>query len=107
MKRVVEERLRIAEDLPFLEGHFPGLPVVAGVVQVHLALLALGERLGHRPRLSGLEALKFRALLQPGQDVRLSVDLSDDGARFEFELADAERPERVFSSGRGLLRDDR
>ena len=98
-----EARLRIPEDLAFLEGHYPGRPVVAGVVQVHLAMRALEELLGAPARLARLEALKFHALLQPGDEVRLRVERDPDGVRFRFRLADAARPERVFASGRGQL----
>lgn len=100
--RELQERLRIPEDLAFLEGHFPGHPVVAGVVQVHFAMAALAKLAGGAPRLEVLEALKFRELLLPGQEVRLHVRMEDD-ARFAFSLVDAGRPARVFSSGRGRL----
>jgi hypothetical protein len=78
--------------------------VVAGVVQVHFAMRELAALLGAPPRLASLEALKFRELLRPGDSVLLQVRVDEDGARFEFTLADATRPERVFSSGRGELR---
>jgi len=102
-RRRLEARLRIPHDLAFLEGHFPGHPVVAGVVQVHLAMGALEELLGAAPHPETLEALKFRELLLPGQEVRLRVELAEDGDRFAFSLEDPEGADRVFSSGRGRL----
>lgn len=102
--RELSLELRVPEDLAFLEGHYPGQPLVAGVVQVHFAMSALEELLGAPPRLARLEALKFREPLLPGQEVRLFVRVADDGARFEFALFDLSRPERAFSSGRGALR---
>jgi acyl-coenzyme A synthetase/AMP-(fatty) acid ligase len=103
----LETRLRIPHDLAFLEGHFPGSPVVAGVVQVHFVMAALEELLGAAPRLEALEALKFQEVLLPGQEVRLRLQLAQEGpdgsARFAFTLADPEHPERLFASGRGLL----
>lgn len=94
---------RIPAGLPFLEGHFPGRPVVAGVVQVHWVMGVLGELLGAAPRLERLEALKFHHVLVPGAHVRLRLETEDDGARFRFSLVDAARPERTFSSGRGRV----
>jgi hypothetical protein len=99
--RDLEARLRIPEDLAFLEGHYPSRPVVAGVVQVHFVMQALETLLGAPPRLASLEALKFREMLLPGQQVALRIHVADDAARFDFVLADPERPERVFASGRG------
>jgi hypothetical protein len=92
---------RIPRDLAHLEGHFPGHPVVAGVVQVHWVMGALEELLGAAPRLASLEALKFHDVLRPGDRVRLRIETEPDGARFRFSLADASLPERIFSSGRG------
>jgi acyl-coenzyme A synthetase/AMP-(fatty) acid ligase len=102
------ERLRIPGDLPFLEGHFPGRPLVAGVVQVHFVMAAVEQLLGRAPRLESLERLKFRELLMPGQEVLLHVQLDprEDGDRFGFSLVDAAEPARVFSSGRGRLATD-
>lgn len=99
----LSERLRIPPDLAFLEGHFPGHPLVAGVVQVHFAMAALEELLGRAPRLETLEGLKFRELLLPDQEVLLQVEVDEDAARFAFSLVDASQPARVFSSGRGRL----
>ncbi len=98
----IELRVRIPWDLSYLDGHFPGAPVVAGAVQVHFAMRALEELLGAAPELASLEALKFHDVLLPGQEVLLRVELQDQD-RFRFSLGDAERPERLFASGRGSL----
>jgi acyl-coenzyme A synthetase/AMP-(fatty) acid ligase len=98
----LEVRMRIPWDLAYLDGHFPGAPVVGGVAQLHFAMAALEELLGEPPAISVLEALKFHDVLLPGQEVLLRVErLAAD--RFHFSLADAERPDRAFASGRGKL----
>jgi hypothetical protein len=94
---------RVPPDLAQLEGHFPGHPVVAGVVQVGWVMAALEEELGAAPVLERLEALKFHEVLGPGARARLRLEWDADGARFRFSLVDPERPERIFSSGRGHL----
>jgi acyl-CoA synthetase (AMP-forming)/AMP-acid ligase II len=99
----LEERVRIPWDLAFLDGHFPGYPVVAGVVQVHFAMRALEQLLGEAVTLESLEELKFHAVLVPGQEAILRVELREDGARFRFSLADAADARRLFASGRGRL----
>jgi hypothetical protein len=98
----LEVRVRIPWDLAHLDGHFPGAPLVAGVAQLHFAMAALEELLGEPPRLASIEALKFHDALLPGQEVLLRVEREGD-TRFRFSLADAERPERSFASGRGTL----
>jgi len=100
-EHALELRVRVPWDLAHLDGHFPGAPVVAGAVQLHFALRALEELLGAPAQLAALEALKFHDVLLPGAAVLLRVER--EGDRFSFSLADAERPERLFASGRGKL----
>ena len=99
----IEADLRIPWDLAFLDGHFPGQPVVPGVAQIHFAMTALEELLGATPEPTTLTSVKFHEMLLPGEEVRLRVELTDAGARFRFALADAARPDRLFASGRGTL----
>ncbi|MGB5938180.1 MAG: hydroxymyristoyl-ACP dehydratase [Rhodanobacter sp.] len=78
-----EQALRIGAEHPALPGHFPGAPLVPGVVlleQVALALRAWrGQRLGRV-----LEA-KFAAPLLPEQTATLRLTAAE-GARARFEI---------------------
>lgn len=78
-----EQALRIGAEHPALPGHFPGAPLVPGVVlleQVALALRAWrGQRLGRV-----LEA-KFAAPLLPEQTATLRLAAAE-GARARFEI---------------------
>jgi hypothetical protein len=67
---------------------------------------ALEELCGEPVALSRLEALKFHHVLLPGDAVRLTVERDPGAGRFRFLLADPDRPDRVFASGRGTLGED-
>ncbi|HJO24264.1 MAG: polyketide synthase dehydratase domain-containing protein [Myxococcota bacterium] len=99
-ERRLERRLRVPEDLVFLEGHFAGFPVVPGVVQLGWAIGAAAALLGHPPAVRCLEALKFPTLLRPGDVVRLTVESDGDGRRLRFEIRSADAAECIFASGR-------
>jgi 3-hydroxymyristoyl/3-hydroxydecanoyl-(acyl carrier protein) dehydratase len=98
--RRIERALRVPRDLAALEGHFPGAPLVAAVVQlgwVMDAVTALAER-----ALAPLafEGLRFRDVLAPPQELRLAVELAEAGDLARFRL---DAGERVFAAGRVRL----
>lgn len=73
----IEETIGISADHPSLAGHFPGNPVVPGVVLLEEAL-TLAERC-FGGRVSGISAAKFRAPLKPGVLCRVRLSAADDG----------------------------
>jgi 3-hydroxymyristoyl/3-hydroxydecanoyl-(acyl carrier protein) dehydratase len=60
--------MRIAASHPALPGHFPGQPVVPGVVLLDAVVAALAQHLGRAVRVTGFPAVKFLAPLGPEQD---------------------------------------
>lgn len=69
----------VPAELPFFEGHFPGHPILPGVVALSW-MLAGAERFLGRP-LAGIELLnvKFQTVILPGARVELSVVLKTGG----------------------------
>ncbi len=92
--------LRVRDDSAGLAGHFPGLPVVPAVVQIQWAMDATERLAGRAPMLRRLEALKFKAIIRPGQLVEVRVELSAVGDAVHFRIGDGDR---VFSTGRCVL----
>lgn len=93
--------LRVPPDLACLPGHFPGRPIVPGVVELHWAIVELARWLGREPEVAALEALKFRRPLLPGETFDLRLERSSDGASYAFAMSDASGP---ISSGRVRVR---
>jgi 3-hydroxymyristoyl/3-hydroxydecanoyl-(acyl carrier protein) dehydratase len=94
----LQRRMEVPPDLAFLDGHFEGHPVVAGVVQVRWVMDAAAVLLGAPPRVKSLEALKFHSVLRPGD--AFSLEVERNGNRLRFRLFDGDR---MFSSGRCRL----
>jgi acyl-CoA synthetase (AMP-forming)/AMP-acid ligase II len=72
--------IRIAPDHPALAGHFPGNPLVPGVVLLDAALAHI--RQSHPGRVSSLPSVKFLAPVRPDESISLRVELGDSSARF-------------------------
>lgn len=71
----------IPDDHPSLPGHFPGQPVVPGVVLLDAAFaLILAQRPGRG--VAGVPSVKFTQPVRPGQDVLVSCDAGGDRVAF-------------------------
>jgi len=82
--------LELSSDHPSLPGHFPGNPIVPGVVLLDEALHAI-EQLqpaSARTRPWQIGVVKFHHIVRPGDAVQLSFETQPDGAiRFELRSA--------------------
>jgi 3-hydroxyacyl-[acyl-carrier-protein] dehydratase len=73
----------------FFQGHFPGLPVMPGVLQVEalaqtMAVLVarqpgFGDRIG---LFAGIDEVRFKRIVVPGDTLRLEVTMEKLGSRF-------------------------
>jgi 3-hydroxymyristoyl/3-hydroxydecanoyl-(acyl carrier protein) dehydratase len=92
--------LLVPSDLRCLRGHFPGLPIVPGAIQLGWVLAFASELLGSRPVLRGLQSVKFQRLVLPGQTLSLTIRLDQEREIIQFEFVSAAGR---HSSGRVLL----
>ncbi|OGU22058.1 MAG: hypothetical protein A2580_16990 [Hydrogenophilales bacterium RIFOXYD1_FULL_62_11] len=87
--------LAVAADHPAYAGHFPGRPILPGVVLLDEALLALAALQGTAAATGEIKSAKFLSPVQPGEILRLEYSSTAAGV-FRFELKVAER---VVASG--------
>jgi 3-hydroxymyristoyl/3-hydroxydecanoyl-(acyl carrier protein) dehydratase len=86
------EHFHIAAAHPALPGHFPGDPVVPGVVL--LERVAASARRAFDVEVAGLPQVKFLRPLRPGEDAELRIVRS--GAAAKFSIA---RGQELIASG--------
>ena len=76
---------RIAPDHPALPGHFPGHPVVPGVLLLDGVIEAATRWLGIPLRVRGLRQAKFIAPLLPGEVASIDLELAGDSLDFVIQ----------------------
>lgn len=86
--------LAVAADHPAYAGHFPGQPILPGVVLLDEALFALAALQGVAAT-GQIKSAKFLSPVRPGESLRLDYSATAAGV-FRFELKAAER---VVASG--------
>ena len=86
--------LTVKPDFPFFEGHYPGNPIMPGVLlceavfqtgAVFLADYLKGESLNDEsitPVLSRIRDARFKRMVKPGDTVQISVSLGDKMGQF-------------------------
>ncbi len=80
--RAVGEKC-VAANEPFLAGHFPGRPIMPGVLIVEalaqvgaVALLSLPDYRGKLALFGGVDEVRFRRPVVPGDVLRLEVEIT-------------------------------
>ena len=84
----IQARFLVTGDEPALAGHFPGNPIFPGVLQLEalaqagaIAVLADERYAGKLPLFGGVEDVRFRRIVRPGDELTLSVEIERLSAR--------------------------
>jgi 3-hydroxyacyl-[acyl-carrier-protein] dehydratase len=78
----VVARKRVREDEWYLAGHFPGNPIMPGVLMVEalaqagaVAALTLEENRGKLVLFAGIDDLRFKRIVRPGDELELVCEV--------------------------------
>ena len=103
----VQARYQVTGDEAFLAGHFPGRPIFPGVIQLEalaqagaIALLADARYAGKLPLFGGVEEVRFRRQVVPGDELTLAVELERLSGRGGWGRATATVGGKTTCSGR-------
>jgi 3-hydroxyacyl-[acyl-carrier-protein] dehydratase len=76
--------LRIDASHPSLPGHFPGRPIVPGVLLLDQVISRAERWLGRRLSIGTLAQAKFTQALLPNEEATLSLTFSEPELKFEI-----------------------
>ena len=87
-KRIVGLKAVTATEW-FFQGHFPGLPVVPGVIQIEALAQTMAVYVAKQPGFgdriglfAGIDEARFKRVVVPGDTLRLEVTMEKLGSRF-------------------------
>ena len=72
--------------LPYFDGHFPGRPILAGVVQVDWAIAYGRQYFNLPPLFRGIQALKFQRVIPPELPLRAELIYHPVKGSLSFKL---------------------
>jgi 3-hydroxyacyl-[acyl-carrier-protein] dehydratase len=101
----VHGRYRIREDEFFCRGHFPGHPIVPGVILCEImaqscSRLMLEDLPGHLPVFRGIDEVKFRQPVYPGDLCEVTCRVDEKKAGIYFCSASLEVGGRLCCRGK-------
>jgi 3-hydroxymyristoyl/3-hydroxydecanoyl-(acyl carrier protein) dehydratase len=90
----------VPDDLEYFDGHFPGVPIVPGVVQIKWAIESARRCLTISGAVARIEALKFQQIMQAGAQITLQLEYAAESRKLYFAF---ESEQARHSSGRIVL----
>ncbi|MBN8226618.1 AMP-binding protein [Corallococcus macrosporus] len=81
--------VEVPANSPYFDGHFPGSPILPGVVQLEWALLLGREHFALPPDFLRLETLKFQQVIAPGTKLTVELTWAKESGRLGFKLTSA------------------
>ncbi len=97
-------------ESPVFEGHFPGTPLVPGVLLIETMAQASGFLLLSRlkfekmPFLANVTGAKMRSFVEPGEILRVEAELDHDGSGFAATKARILRDGKIVCDCKLMLR---
>jgi 3-hydroxyacyl-[acyl-carrier-protein] dehydratase len=91
--RRIEVRSTVPEASPVFEGHFPGHPLVPGVLLTETMAQASGYLLlglmdfSHMPFLMGVDKARFRTFVGPRTELSVTASLEHEGSGYAVTKA--------------------
>ena len=84
MAEPMTRRMSVPPEHPVFQGHFPGNPIVPGVMLLEWVLCEVAQALGRAPAALRIREAKFFTPLAPSQEAELAYELNEQRCTFDI-----------------------
>jgi 3-hydroxymyristoyl/3-hydroxydecanoyl-(acyl carrier protein) dehydratase len=84
--------LHVEPGHPAFDGHFPGQPILSGLIQVDWAARLGQDAFGPLGIFQGVEHLKFQAPIRPDEPLELRLDWMPEARQLRFQYTGSQGP---------------
>lgn len=72
----IRAEFNFSGNLELFKGHFPGRPILPGIVQIEMVKLSIEAILGKKLSLHSVTHVKFSRLIEPDTPVSVDIDIT-------------------------------
>jgi len=84
-------KVNFPENSGLYAGHFPGFPLLPGVVQMNTAMRIYEKYYSEPKQFNGLHSLKFFYPILPGREIQLEINYDHEKKYLKFNYFDQVR----------------
>lgn len=89
--------LKMNEEHPVYEGHFPGNPITPGVLSLRMIRECVSREMGRPLHYAAIKSCRYVALIRPGDTLRLQRQITENESSISVKatLTEAGNPEDI------------
>lgn len=92
-EKEIRASIKVPRDSPWLDGHFPGEPVLPGLAQISMVYDVIQQASAGKMRVSSVSRVRFKRMVRPDDLLAVSVvPMAREADTFSFRIQIRETP---------------